>query len=137
MQVEFITSVAVIAREPSTGHKLFLEALGLPLAREDDGYLHSEDIEGCKSFGVWPLAQAARACFGTSEWPDDRPAPQASIEFEVADAAAVQAAADELRGKGFALLHDARTEPWGQTVARLQSSEGAIIGLSFAPSMHP
>jgi hypothetical protein len=29
-----------------------------------------------------------------------------------------------------------RTEPWGQTVARLQSSEGAIIGLSYAPSLH-
>ena len=36
----------------------------------------------------------------------------------------------------FTLLHDARTEPWGQTVARLQSSEGAIIGISYAPSMH-
>lgn len=63
--------------------------------------------------------------------------PQASIEFEVADPHAVQAAADELKGKGFILLHDARTEPWGQTVARLQSIEGAVIGLSFAPSMHP
>src|SRR4051812_28825280 len=56
------------------------------LAGEGDGYLHSEDIEGCKSFGVWPLTQAARACFGTSEWPDDRPVPRATIEFEVADA---------------------------------------------------
>jgi hypothetical protein len=46
-------------------------------------------------------------------------------------------ASDPLKEKGFTLLHDARTEPWGQTVARLQSSEGAIIGLSFAPFMHP
>jgi SAM-dependent methyltransferase len=46
-------------------------------------------------------------------------------------------ATDPLKEKGFTLLHDARTEPWGQTVARLQSSEGAIIGLSFAPFMHP
>jgi hypothetical protein len=38
-------------------------------------------------------------------------------------------------GKGFGLLHEARTEPWGQTVARLQSSEDAIIGLSYRPSM--
>jgi hypothetical protein len=42
-----------------------------------------------------------------------------------------------LKDRGFTLLHDARTEPWGQTVARLQSSEGLIIGLSYAPSMHP
>ena len=63
--------------------------------------------------------------------------PQASIEFEVTDLDAVQVAADELKDKGFALLHQARTEHWGQTVARLQSPEGAIIGLSYAPSMHP
>ncbi|MGZ3434275.1 MAG: hypothetical protein ACXVA7_21130 [Isosphaeraceae bacterium] len=62
--------------------------------------------------------------------------PQVSIEFEVPDAARVQAAADEMKRKGFGLLHEARTEPWGQTVARLQSSEGAIIGLSYVPSMH-
>ena len=61
--------------------------------------------------------------------------PQVSIEFEVADADTVQVAADELKEAGFALLHEAYTEPWGQTVARLQSSEGAIIGLSYAPSM--
>jgi hypothetical protein len=38
--------------------------------------------------------------------------PQASIEFEVADAATVQVGADELKEKGFTLLHDARTAPW-------------------------
>jgi hypothetical protein len=115
---------------------LYLDALGLPLTVEADGYLHSEDIDGSKSFGVWPLAQAAQACFGTPDWPADRPVPQASIEFEVTDVDAVQVAADELKDKGFALLHQARTEPWGQTVARLQSPEGAIIGLSYALSMH-
>jgi hypothetical protein len=54
----------------------------------------------------------------------ERALPQASIEFELADAETVQVAADELRAKGFMLLHDARTEPWGQAVARLQSREG-------------
>jgi catechol 2,3-dioxygenase-like lactoylglutathione lyase family enzyme len=137
MDVQFITSVAVITPDPSVSRGLYVDALGLPLTAEADGYLHSEDIAGCKSFGVWPLTQPARACFGTSDWPAERPVPQVSIEFEVADADAVQAAADELKAKGFTLLHDARTEPWGQTVARLQSAEGAIIGLSYAPAMHP
>ena len=137
MDVQFIASVAVITPDVSVSRRLYVDALGLPLtASEDDDYLHSEDIDGCKHFGVWPLAQAAQACFGTSGWPVDRPVPQASIEFEVADADAVQVAAEELKAKGFTLLHEARTEPWGQTVARLQSSEGAIIGLSYAPSMH-
>ena len=137
MDVQFITSVAVITPDPRVSRRLYIDALGLPLtAAEGDEYLHSEDIAGCKHFGVWPLTQAAQACFGTPHWPVDRPVPQASVEFEVADADTVQVAADELKERGFTLLHDARTEPWGQTVARLQSSEGAIIGLSYAPSMH-
>lgn len=134
MDVQFITSVAVITPDPVVSRRLYVDALGLPL--EGDDSLHTESIEGTKHFGIWPLTQAAQACFGTPDWPDDRPVPQASVEFEVADANAVQVAADELRDQGFELLHDARTEPWGQTVARLQSSEGSIIGLSYAPSLH-
>ena len=136
MDVQFITSVAVIVTEPAAGRRFYVDALGLRLTAEADGYLHSEDIEGCKSFGVWPLTQAAQACFGTPDWPVGRPVPQASVEFEVADADTVQVAADELKQKGFTLLHDAHTEPWRQTVARLQSIEGAIIGISHAPTMH-
>ncbi len=93
MDVQFIASVAVITPDPSVSRRLYVDALGLPLTGSQDDYLHSEDIDGSKSFGVWPLTQAA-------------------------------------------LLHEARAEPWGQTVARLQSSEGAIIGLSYVPSMH-
>ena len=110
----FITSVAVMTPNPAVSRRLYLDALGLSLTAEADGYLHSEDIDGSKSFGVWPLAQAAQACFGTTDWPADRPVPQASIEFEVTDVDAVQVAADELKDKGFALLHQARTEPWGK-----------------------
>src|SRR2546422_9890293 len=134
MDVQFIASVAVITPDPSVSRRLYIDALGLPLtAAEGDEYLHSEDIAGSKHFGVWPLTQAAQACFGTPDWPVDRPVPQASVEFEVESVDAVQAAADELRADGFTMLHEARTEPWGQTVARLQSPEGAIVGISFAP----
>ncbi len=137
MNVQFIASMSVIAPDPPESRKLYVDALGLPLeASEGDDYFHSEHIEGSKHFGVWPLTQAAQACFGTPDWPNDRPVPQASVEFEVHDADAVQAAAEELRSEGFTLLHDARTEPWGQTVARLQSVEGAVIGITFAPWMH-
>lgn len=136
MDMQFLTSVAVISPDPSASRMLYVDALGLPLTAEGDGYLHSEGIDGCKSFGIWPLSQAALACFGAPDWPRDRPVPQVSIEFEVADTGTVQVAADELKQAGYMLLHEARTEPWGQTVARLQSSEGAIVGLSYAPSLH-
>jgi catechol 2,3-dioxygenase-like lactoylglutathione lyase family enzyme len=137
VDIQFITSTAVITPDPEASRALYVDALGLPLeAAEGDDYLHTEKLDGTRHFGVWPLRQCAQACFGTDEWPADRPVPQASVEFEVADEAAVQAAAQELAGAGFTLLHEARKEPWGQTVARLQSLEGAVIGISFAPSMH-
>ena len=137
MNVQFIASVSVIAADPPMSRELYVDALGLPLeAAEGDDYFHSERIGGSKHFGVWPLTQAAQACFGTPEWPSDRPVPRACVEFEVEDAAAVQVAAEELGSKGFTLLHDAREEPWGQTVARLQSVEGAVIGISFAAWLH-
>jgi catechol 2,3-dioxygenase-like lactoylglutathione lyase family enzyme len=136
VDIEFIAGIAVIAPNPEKSRELFVDALGLPLeASAGSAYFHSERIEGSKHFGVWPLTEAAQACFGTPDWPQDRPVPQTSVEFEVRDAAAVGSAAEELRERGFTLLHDRRDEPWGQTVARLQSPEGVIVGISFTPAL--
>jgi catechol 2,3-dioxygenase-like lactoylglutathione lyase family enzyme len=137
VRVQFIASFAVITDRPAESRRLYVDALGLPLSHaEGDDYLHSESVDGSKHFGIWPLAQAAQACFGTPDWPSDRPVPQASVEFEVEDTAAVEAAAKELEDQGHPLLHQARTEPWGQTVARLISPENVIVGISYAPSLH-
>ena len=137
MNIEFIAGFAVIAPDPGTSRGLYVDALGLPLeASAGSDYFHSEGIAGAKHFGVWPLAEAAEACFGSPEWPKDVTVPQASVEFEVADPAAVGSAAAELRAAGFELVHDAREEPWGQTVARLLSPEGLIVGISYAPWFH-
>ncbi len=133
----FIAGIAVVAPDPARSRELFVDALGLPLAASPSSdYFHSERIGGSKHFAVWPLAQAAQACFGSDEWPDELPLPQVSIEFELESADAVAVAARELRDRGFELVHDAREEPWGQTVARLISSEGSIIGISYAPTLH-
>ena len=134
--IEF-ASIAIVTRDAEASRKLYVETLGLPLeASPGDDYLHSEKIGGSKHFGVWPLHQAAQACFGAAEWPADRVIPQASVEFEVASEPAVELAARELEARGYQLLHGARTEPWGQTVARLLTDEGAILGISYAPSLH-
>ena len=137
MNVQFISSFAVISPDLDASRRFYVEALGLPLtSSEGDEYLHSEQIDGARHFGVWPLWQAAEACFGTREWPADRPRPQASVEFDVESPEAVAAGAEELERAGFEVVHPARREPWDQTVARLISSEGVIVGLSYVPSMH-
>ena len=131
MHIRFISSFAPIYVDRTATEKLYVGTFGLEL-EDADGYLHSEKVEGVRHFGLWPLEQAAEACFGTKEWPADVPRPQASVEFEVDD---VAEAAKELEGRGYQLLHGARTEPWGQTVARLLSPEGLIVGVSYAPWM--
>src|SRR5262249_45365959 len=128
MDILFIASVAVITADPGRSRELYVDALGLPLEGEPGGYLHSERIGGAKHFGIWPLSQAAQACFGTAEWPAGHPVPQASVE--------VAEAAMELEARGHRLLHGSRVEPWGQTVARLLSPEALVVGVSYAPSLH-
>ncbi len=136
MDIRFIASFAVISSDPAVDRSLFVDPLGLdlhgPEGVEGSSYLYTEAIEGAKHFGVWPLAEAAEACFGTTDWPDSHPVPQASVEFEVDD---VDAAVNELLDGGHVLLHPTRTEPWGQVVARVQANDGAVVGVCFTPHL--
>jgi catechol 2,3-dioxygenase-like lactoylglutathione lyase family enzyme len=108
MEVQFIASVAPIIRDVGAARAFYQHTLGLSFEGVDGDYVFTQGLEGTKHFGLWPLTEAANACFGTTEWPEDLPVPQASIEFEVPD---VAAAAEELSTKGYELIHGARTEP--------------------------
>ena len=46
------------------------------------------------------------------------------------------AAASELVAKGYDLVHETRTEPWGQVIARLLGPEGLLVGVCYCPWMH-
>jgi catechol 2,3-dioxygenase-like lactoylglutathione lyase family enzyme len=135
MEIKCIASFAVITKQPDASASLYQEALGLPLERQD-GYLFVDKFGGANHFGVWPLRMAAQSCFGQDEWPTHVPEPTASIEFELADATAVESAVREMKAKGYDFIHEARTEPWGQTGARFMSPEGVLVGLSYAPWLH-
>ena len=135
MKVEFVASVSLVVSDAGANMNLFVDTLGLPL-EERDGYLMTEGVGGVKHLGLWPLDQAARSCFGSQTWPPDLAAPQASIEFELARVEDVAAAEGELRSAGYELLHGAKEEPWGQTIARLLSPDGVIVGVSFTPWFH-
>jgi catechol 2,3-dioxygenase-like lactoylglutathione lyase family enzyme len=132
MNVLFVASFAAITADPAASARLYRDALGIEFDAIGD-YLHTGGLEGSKHFGLWPLTEAARSCFGTDEWPTEVPVPQASIEFEVDD---VTGAADELERSGHRLLHGAKTEPWGQEIARLLGPEGLIVGVCHTPWFH-
>jgi catechol 2,3-dioxygenase-like lactoylglutathione lyase family enzyme len=133
MDIQFVTSIAPIVRDIPASRAFYRDALGLSFEGGSGDYIYSQQLDGTKHFGLWPLSEAATACFGTTEWPAEVPVPQASIEFEVAD---VAAAAAELRADGYELLHEERTEPWGQVTARLLSPEGLLVAVCYTPSFH-
>jgi catechol 2,3-dioxygenase-like lactoylglutathione lyase family enzyme len=131
MEVQFLTSIAPIVRDSGVSRSFYADALGLIFEGREGDYLFTHGLEGAKHFGLWPLSEAARACFDTSEWPADVPVPQASLEFEVPD---VADAAAELTAMGYRLMHGTRTEPWGQVTARLLSPEGLLVAVCFTPA---
>ncbi len=117
-------------KDGEAARRFYADALGLTFEGGEGDYVFTESLDGVKHFGLWPLSEAAQACFGSSSWPADIPVPQASIEFEVDD---VAAAAEELQGKGYRLLHGARTEPWTQVTARLLTPEGLLVAVCHTP----
>ncbi len=132
MQVLFIAGFGPITSNVAESRRLYEDALGIRFKVEDGLYLHTEDVKGANTFAVWPLAQAADSCFGTSEWPADTAIPHAWLEFDVDD---IEAATRELEERGYRLLVRNRTEPWGQVVTRLISPEGLLVGVTVTPWM--
>ena len=136
MRIAFVASFSPIVRDVAASRAFYGDALGLSFEGSAGDYSFTEQLSGVKHLGLWPLAEAAQACFGTPEWPNDIPVPQATLELEVESVDAVGAAAEELEASGYRLLHPARTEPWTQTIARLLSPEGLLIGVCYTPWFH-
>ena len=132
MKVLFVAGFGPIVRDRVPSQKLYEDTLAIPFKQEKDGYLHTEALDGVKSFALWPLSQAAQSCFGTDAWPNELPVPQAWPEFDVDD---VEQATAELETQGYRMLVKARKEPWGQTVSRLLGPEGLLLGITFTPWM--
>ncbi len=126
----FVAGFGPIVPDRSTSGALYREALGIPFKEEKDGYLHTESLEGAKTFALWPLSQAAQSCFGSESWPTDVPPPQAWLEFDVEN---VEEATAALEQQGYRMLVKNRREPWGQIVSRFLSPEGLLIGIAFTP----
>jgi catechol 2,3-dioxygenase-like lactoylglutathione lyase family enzyme len=135
MKILCIAGFAPITKDPTSSKALYQDTLALPLKEQED-YLSVDNFEGAKHFGVWPLRMAAQSCFGSDTWPDDIPEPHATIEFELRDLRAIDEAVEEMKTRGYDFVHEARLEPWGQTVARFISPEGLLVGLSYAPWLH-
>jgi len=136
MKISFVAGFGPIVRDPAQSREWWQQVLDTEMKELGPDYYGTDDLDGVKAFAAWPLAQAAENTFGTTDWPADLPVPQAWIELDVESAEAVADAAAELVAKGHRLLREARTEPWDQTTARLQSPEGLLVGISFTPWMH-
>ncbi|HEX5244906.1 MAG TPA: VOC family protein [Tepidisphaeraceae bacterium] len=131
-KVLFIAGFGPIVREPAESRELYGQTFGIQFKEEAGGYLHTGELDGAKHFALWPLPQAAQSCFGKDAWPDEIPVPQAWLEFDVDD---VEKATAELESRGHRMLIKNKKEPWGQTVSRLLSPEGLLVGVTYTPMM--
>jgi hypothetical protein len=132
VKVLFIAGFGPIVRDTRESRKLYSDVVGIPFKEETAGYLHTEAVPGAKSFALWPLSQAAQSCFGRDSWPENIPAPQAWLEFDVDS---VENATATLESSGYRMLVKNKKEPWGQIVSRFISPEGLLVGVAFTPWM--
>jgi catechol 2,3-dioxygenase-like lactoylglutathione lyase family enzyme len=130
MKILFVATFSPIVSNPAVSQAFYAKDLGLTFDHQQGDYVFTEKLAGAKHFGLWPLSEAAQACFGSTQWPDRMPVPQAALELEVDD---VEASAREMEAKGHKLVHPTRKEPWGQTIARLMSPDGLLVGLCHTP----
>ena len=130
IKILFVAGFGPVVHDTLSGRKLYAEVLGIPFKVESDGYLHTESLEGAKSFALWPLSQAAQSCFGTDSWPTEIPVPQAWLEFDVEN---VEEATATLEAQGHRMLVKNKKEAWGQIVSRFVDPEGLLVGITFTP----
>src|SRR5579864_7340964 len=129
-KILFIAGFGPVVRDAAPSRKLYASDLGLAFKEETGGYLHTEALQGAKTFALWPLSQAAYSCFGNDSWPEDIPVPQAWLEFDVDN---VKNATAYLESRGYRMLIKNKREPWGQTVTRFLSPEGLLVGITLTP----
>lgn len=132
IDIQFVAGFGPIVRDPAASRAFYADTLGIRFTEEEGAYLHTEELDGAKTFALWPLSQAARSCFGKDAWPAEVPEPHAWLELDVAS---VERATEELEARGCRMLVKNRTEPWGQTVSRFLSPEGLLVGISFTPAL--
>jgi hypothetical protein len=132
LKVLFVAGFGPISADPAASKKLYVDTLQLPLEAmpHDPNYWQGEGMEGVKHFAIWPLAAAADAVFGKPAWPKDVTTPTSWLELDVED---IKSATKVLKDRGYKLLVEGREEPWGQTVTRMISPEGILLGLTITP----
>jgi catechol 2,3-dioxygenase-like lactoylglutathione lyase family enzyme len=136
VKISFVAGFGPIVGDMSESRRFWGDGLGIHLEESAPGYFTNDDLDGVRAFALWPLTQAAQACFGQDSWPSELPTPQAWVEFDVESPGAVADAAEELRAGGHRLLSGSRLEPWGQTTSHLLSPEGLLVGVTYTPWMH-
>ena len=94
------------------------------------------DIRPVSPDELSPFVRVPTIAFGGDIVPEEEETLRAWLEFDLESADAVAPAAAAMTERGHRLLKEATEEPWGQTVARLLSPDGLLVGLTYTPWMH-
>jgi hypothetical protein len=91
----FVAGFGPIVRVTGASRAFWRDGRGITLEESSPGYWTNDDLDGINAFALWPLSQAAEACFGKDAWPADLPEPQACRSV----LAAVVAVVDDVGGE--------------------------------------
>jgi catechol 2,3-dioxygenase-like lactoylglutathione lyase family enzyme len=67
MDVQLLTSIAPIVRDPEASRSFYADALGLGCEGQEGDYVFTHELHGTKHFGLRPLSEAARATYETCQ----------------------------------------------------------------------
>jgi hypothetical protein len=59
IKVLFVAGFGPIVRDRDASRKLYVDTLEIPFKEEKDGYLHTDDLKGAKSFAMATLSSGA------------------------------------------------------------------------------
>ena len=80
-KVLFVAGFGPIVQDIPKSHKFYVDALGLSFQKEAGDYLHTEKLDGVKTFALWPLSQAAQSCFGSESLKTPAAAFKVTVEW--------------------------------------------------------
>ncbi len=76
VKVLFIAGFGPIVREETASRRLYCEALGIRFKEETGGYLHTEGLEGAKTFALWRCRKQRSLASGRIRGPTIFPRPK-------------------------------------------------------------
>ncbi len=98
MNVRSVSGFGPVVRDVAASRAFRADTLGLAFEGEVGDCRYTEALDGVKHLGLWPLSEAAQACSGRPQWPEDIPVPSHTRPGTTTDGQGVEVQGTEVQG---------------------------------------